>query len=166
MSTSVIDSLITAAAEVMVTQPTGAVRADGAKVDLTLVPPELIEAVTGIGSAPRELHDWWRGTGPMNVDLVKQALECSGHPTLGALAVAEVLNFGAKKYAPRNWEKGLTYSCCYNSAMRHALKALGGEERDAESGLPHWAHFAWNVMAIYVFQERGRTDLDDREKAA
>ena len=34
------------------------------------------------------------------------------------LRLARVYQYGAKKYAPRNWEKGMDWSRMYDSAMR------------------------------------------------
>lgn len=76
--------------------------------------------------------------------------------------VARVSTFGAAKYAPRNWERGLTASGCFASCQRHLRAWWGGEDRDEESGLPHLAHAAWNCLAALAFQLVGRDDLDDR----
>lgn len=77
------------------------------------------------------------------------------------LALAEVYRFGAKKYAPRNWEKGMAWSRVYNSAMRHLLAFWGGEDIDAESGLPHVQHALWNCAALAWYKEHCQ-DKDDR----
>lgn len=64
------------------------------------------------------------------------------------LAVAEVTTYGAMKYSESGWKcvpKGIKR---YRDArMRHIL--MGDiEELDAESGLMHDAHVAWNALAI------------------
>lgn len=33
--------------------------------------------------------------------------------------IIEILDFGAKKYAPRNWEKGMSYSRLFSAMIRH-----------------------------------------------
>ena len=78
-------------------------------------------------------------------------------------AIAEILTMGAeKKYAPRNWEKGIPYSELYASAARHINSFLKGEYYDKESGLLHVSHACWNLMAIEVMIIRGRSaELDD-----
>lgn len=82
------------------------------------------------------------------------------------IGVAEVLAFGTAKYAPRGWEKGLSFSDTFASAARHAEALARGELLDTESRLPHQSHFWCNAMFLIVFTERGRaTALDDRPPA-
>lgn len=151
--------------EIMTTDPdTGAMRANGSKPLLHLVPPEVLKL-----ALPTRFHgfiDWFheRGSSRTLETVVIDALDAFQLPA-GVLGYAEVLTYGARKYAPRNWEKGLKFSNVYDSAIRHALK-MQYEAIDAiadgGSGLPHRSHYAWNVIACYVFTLRGRTDLDDR----
>ncbi len=86
-------------------------------------------------------------------------------PRCEILGVGAVLTFGSVKYAPRNWEKGLTFSSVFGCAARHAEVLAAGEILDRESGLPHVSHFWCNVLMLLVFTARGRTDLDDRPPA-
>jgi len=67
-------------------------------------------------------------------------------------ALASVYDFGAKKYAPRNWEKGMDWSRVYSSAMRHLLAFWSGEDFDEESGLPHVWHALWNLSLLHTFE--------------
>jgi hypothetical protein len=76
--------------------------------------------------------------------------------------LAGIYTMGAKKYADRNWEKGLKLMACFASLMRHAWKWAGGEDLDQESGMHHMDHVAWNAVAISTFFKRNRSDLDDR----
>jgi hypothetical protein len=81
--------------------------------------------------------------------------------------LGKVLTRGAKKYAPRNWEKGLTFSSTYDSLQRHLTKWWGGEENDDESGLHHLTHALCNVVFLLTFVRRidkGKLPktLDDR----
>ena len=48
---------------------------------------------------------------------------------------------GAKKYGERNWEKGLPTRCYVNSAVRHYLKWLRGDNDE-----PHDRAFCWNIL--------------------
>lgn len=68
---------------------------------------------------------------------------------------------GAAKYAERNWEKGMSWSRCYASAMRHLLAFWGGEEIDAETGTPHVIAAAWNLAALHWYGLH-RAGTDDR----
>ena len=78
--------------------------------------------------------------------------------------LAEVMAFGSKKYADRNWELGMDWSICYSCAMRHMLAWWGGEQCDQESGIHHLLHAAWNCLAGYFYEVMGeRYDpWDDR----
>lgn len=75
--------------------------------------------------------------------------------------VAKVSTYGATKYAPRNWEKGLSWSSCFASFMRHFYARCTGEIYDPESQCLHTAHMAWNALAILSFEIRGKYDHDD-----
>lgn len=75
--------------------------------------------------------------------------------------VGQVLGFGAKKYAPRNWELGMDWSRVFASLMRHAWKFWRGEKVDEETGLPHTWHMATNVAFLMAYEARG-VGKDDR----
>lgn len=77
--------------------------------------------------------------------------------------IVKVLQFGAQKYAERNWEKGLGLSSTFDSTMRHLTAWYQDrEELDAESRIRTMAHVGCNVLFLLAFELRGRTDLDDR----
>jgi len=80
-------------------------------------------------------------------------------------AVVGVLGYGAKKYAPRNWERGWSYSQTFDSLQRHLLAWYQTrEDFDPESGKHHLAHVACNALCLLAFAVRNRDDLDDRPK--
>ncbi len=68
---------------------------------------------------------------------------------------------GAKKYADRNWEKGMNWGRCFASMMRHAWAFWRGEDYDAETGTHHMISVAWNAIAIYTYAVR-KIGTDDR----
>lgn len=70
--------------------------------------------------------------------------------------LAEWYELGAKKYADRNWEKGIPFSRYVDSAKRHLDKFIMGMEDE-----DHLAAVAWNVYAIMHHQELGQDELDD-----
>jgi hypothetical protein len=75
--------------------------------------------------------------------------------------VAVVLDYGARKYAARNWEKGLRHGRLLAAALRH-LGAWGmGRDLDDESGLPHLAHAACCVLMLLALHRR-QVGEDDR----
>lgn len=61
-------------------------------------------------------------------------------PPNALLAVGAVFEFGAKKYAERNWEKGLTSGQLQGAALRHIIQWGSGQDLDEESKLNHLAH--------------------------
>jgi hypothetical protein len=72
--------------------------------------------------------------------------------------VVRVATFGSKKYGDNNWKQGggLDKLRLFAACMRHVYAWLGGQPDDPESGLPHLAHAAWNLLAIL--------ELDVKEK--
>lgn len=77
-------------------------------------------------------------------------------------ATADILAFGAKKYAPNNWKKGLAWTRVYGAILRHLFAFARGEDLDPETGLPHLDHAACEIMFLQHFY-RTRKDLDDRD---
>lgn len=78
--------------------------------------------------------------------------------------VSRVLQFGAAKYAPRNWEKGMAWGRVFGAAMRHLWAWWRGEEKDPETGFSHLAHAACCVMFLLAY-ERRKVGTDDRPNA-
>ena len=93
----------------------------------------------------------------------------SGKPPMSLLdtkwltGVAEVLGFGAKKYAAHNWRKGIAYSRLSDAALRHLMAFNAGEDLDPESGLPHLHHASCCLMFLSNMSAT-RPELDDRWK--
>lgn len=83
---------------------------------------------------------------------------------LALLELAKVSGFGAQKYESFNYLKGYDWTLSANAAFRHLLAGLNGEDLDPESGLPHFAHFAWHGLALTSFYLRG-IGTDDRVSA-
>jgi len=75
--------------------------------------------------------------------------------------LAAVYTEGAKKYADRNWEKGLPFMEIFASLQRHAWAWAAGEDMDSESGLHHMAHVMWNAAAI-LHLRLTKPQFDDR----
>lgn len=67
--------------------------------------------------------------------------------------MVKVLEFGAIKYLPDNWKKGMPREQILNSAMRHLTAMLDGEEVDSESGLPHVGHLMCNATFLSFFEQ-------------
>lgn len=62
--------------------------------------------------------------------------------------VADVLTFGARKYAPDNWRKVDDTKRYYAAALRHIFASMRGERNDPETGISHMAHAACCVLFI------------------
>ena len=80
-------------------------------------------------------------------------------------AIVKVLNFGAGKYAPRNWERGMAWSRPYGALIRHLTSWWEGEAADAETGYSHLWHAGCCVAFLIAYEIRGIGE-DDRPKAA
>jgi hypothetical protein len=91
-------------------------------------------------------------TGKNRLDLIPPEWEA---------ALGDVLTQGAKKYADRNWERGMAWSKMIGCAKRHRMKFEAGERYDPETGCHHLAMAAWNMLALMVYDIRdiGEDDL-------
>lgn len=80
------------------------------------------------------------------------------------LGTAQVLDFGAKKYEPYNWAKGIMYSRVYAATLRHLLAFWSGEECDEESGIHHLLHASCCIMFLVHYETVRETykEFDDR----
>ena len=74
--------------------------------------------------------------------------------------VAQVLQFGAQKYAAHNWRKGMEWGRLYAAIQRHLNAFAKGWEYDDETGLSHLLHASCGLMFLYEMQ-RYRRDLND-----
>ena len=57
------------------------------------------------------------------------------------LEVSKHFEEGAKKYGEHNWQKGIPVKCYIDSAVRHYLKWLRGDDDE-----PHDRAFVWNIL--------------------
>lgn len=73
-------------------------------------------------------------------------------PPYFIISIAEVLEFGAKKYGAWNWLEGRPWTEISGAAMRHLYKWMQGEDIDKESGLPHLSHCVTNLMFLTIWQ--------------
>lgn len=77
--------------------------------------------------------------------------------------IIRVLGFGANKYAPRNWEKGMDWSRPFAAVQRH-LTAWWHKENggiDAETGYSHLWHAGCCILFLIAYELRG-VGQDDR----
>lgn len=79
--------------------------------------------------------------------------------------VGTILTFGAKKYAPRNWELGMAWSRVFGALMRHMWSWWRGQDLDPETGKSHLWHAGCCIAFLIAYEERGVGE-DDRYKGA
>lgn len=83
-------------------------------------------------------------------------------PVPSVEATLEVLEFGAQKYHPWNFVKGIQWSRCYAAAMRHLSAWFMGETYDPESGLNHLAHAGCMIWFLLWYAHHNMDEFDDR----
>ena len=82
-------------------------------------------------------------------------------PQSALIPMVRVLEFGATKYEPFNWTKGLSITEICESLKRHLDAFMEGEDNDPESKLSHIGHIQCNALFLSWMHEN-RPDLDDR----
>jgi Domain of unknown function (DUF5664) len=78
--------------------------------------------------------------------------------------VAQIMEFGDKKYGRLNWQLGLPHTEVADSLLRHLLAWASGEDMDPESGHRHLDHVTTNALFLSYFS-RYCDHLDDRSPA-
>jgi hypothetical protein len=102
-------------------------------------------------------HFWLCGG---NVDALYDALSASGvcHDAYTMmLEVSKHFEEGAKKYGEHNWQKGIPTHCYIDSAVRHYLKFLRGDNDE-----PHDRAFVWNILCC-IWTCIHKPELNDYE---
>ena len=90
--------------------------------------------------------------GAVKYDVGKARMELLPLPALQD--VAEVLTFGAAKYADNGWKSLPDAENRYTGALlRHLAAIQAGEEVDPESGLSHISHVACNAIFLTHFHK-------------
>lgn len=77
--------------------------------------------------------------------------------------IAQVLTFGAKKYAAHNWRGGFAWSRLLGACLRHLFAWARGQDNDPESGLSHLAHAGCCILFLIAHVVNGYGE-DDRHK--
>lgn len=71
------------------------------------------------------------------------------------LEVSKHYEEGAKKYAERNWEKGISLHCYIDSGVRHYIKLLRGDTDEH-----HNRAFVWNLLGA-LWTQNHKPELID-----
>lgn len=74
------------------------------------------------------------------------------------LEVSKHFEEGAKKYGEYNWQKGIPTHCYIDSAVRHYLKYLRGDDDE-----PHDRAFCWNIICC-IWTCINKPELNDYGK--
>lgn len=77
-------------------------------------------------------------------------------PTM-ILDVAKHYEDGAKKYGPDNWQKGIPVWCYIDSAARHYIKWVRGDNDE-----PHNRAFVWNLLCCIWEVDHGESWRDSQ----
>lgn len=76
-------------------------------------------------------------------------------PPFAIKAIADILTFGAAKYAPNSWQTVPDGEARYTAAMmRHFEAYRAGEEFDDETGESHLSHCLCNLTFLLWFQRK------------
>jgi hypothetical protein len=70
--------------------------------------------------------------------------------------VVEVFTHGAAKYGAGNWDRGIAFGRLFAATMRHLVARWRGAHTDPDSGLPHPAHAAVNVLMALALDTRNQ----------
>ena len=94
-------------------------------------------------------------------------------PPTAILALAKVLDYGATKYSPRNWENGMRWGRVYAACLRHLFSWWAGkgttnksflfDEVDDETQYSHLWHALACIVFLVCYEEWNRGE-DDRPK--
>lgn len=87
-----------------------------------------------------------------------EVLRCWENETL-FLEVSKHFEEGAKKYGEYNWQKGIPTHCYIDSAVRHYLKWLRGDQDE-----PHDRAFVWNILCC-IWTCIHKPELNDYKKS-
>lgn len=101
-------------------------------------------------------------TGGVKYDADKAPLDLL--PMDALLEVGEVLKYGAEKYAPYNWARGMLYSRLISACLRHIFRYNKGEDNDPETKRSHIAHAICCLLFLLEY-EKNKNDykqFDDR----
>ena len=116
-------------------------------------------------------HSCFGGSAALSVDVADEGVKYDIGKLLYSLLppdavdeIVAVLNYGAGKYAPRNWEKGMSWGRNISAALRHIFAWLAREDNDPETDINHLAHAVIDLLFVLAYQLRGVGE-DDRGAA-
>ena len=91
---------------------------------------------------------------PLGLKFDKGKLRYDLVPPHAIKAIADILTYGADKYAPNSWQTVDDGEARYTAAMmRHFEAYRAGEELDPETGKSHLSHCLCNLAFLLWFQQ-------------
>lgn len=88
-------------------------------------------------------------------------------PSSYILAAARALGYGANKYAPNNWRRGMKWSEVFSALQRHLLAWNNGEDYDLDTGLSHLDHAGACLAFLTEYASRSNyLQFDDRPETS
>lgn len=82
-------------------------------------------------------------------DMAGEKGRCDLLPACAILRLSKHFESGAMKYKERNWEKGIPIHSFVDSALRHLLKYLDGQDEE-----DHLCAAAWNCLCAMWTEEK------------
>lgn len=76
-------------------------------------------------------------------------------PPCAIKRVAQRYELGAIQHGDNNWRKGIPNASLFDSAFRHLMQAMDGQNDE-----DHLAACAWNVFALMWNQENSKGELE------
>lgn len=109
----------------------------------------------------KELMEQRKQEAGLKYDLGKPQLSLLPYASLAQ--IAEVLEFGAKKYGRDNWKGGMTWSRLADGVLRHMFAWVTGHRKDPETGLSHLAHAGCGILFLLSYEQTkaGTDDLPE-----
>ena len=90
------------------------------------------------------------------LDLIAEfSMNHFGDIPTAVLEVAKHFEEGCNKYGERNWQKGIPLHCYIDSAIRHYLKFLRGDDDER-----HDRAFLWNLLCC-LWTQKNKPELID-----
>lgn len=141
---------------------TGAVRdIAGGKGRMDLIPLDAVGCVLE-DTILTDINDYVRKGDKMSlVNAIKEFVDAYFDDMYTAMIeVSKHYEQGCVKYGERNWEKGIPLHCYIDSAVRHYMKFMRGDNDE-----PHNRAFLWNLLGA-IWTHDNKPELKDLPFAA
>ena len=86
-------------------------------------------------------------------------------PPRPLIEIAEVFDYGQRKYAAWDWAGGMKASRLFSALLRHAWAWWSGQDNDPETGKSHLAHLGCCLLMLMDLSRSRRGAWDDDRPA-